>query len=59
MRKLKQSINQYRNINGTRYECYTTNADEFDKCKAECKEERLKYRIIEDQFYKEVKQLTV
>lgn len=51
---LKQSYNQYRNIAGVRYECYTTDSAKFYRLKMECKLEGKKFRIINEQFYKEV-----
>lgn len=50
---MKYSINQYRNIKGVRYECYTSDPSKFENCKKECKEKRLKYRIIDNQFYRQ------
>lgn len=55
MRKLKNHNDQYRNINGKRFEVYTTNPDNFEQAKNECKLEGISFRIIEQQFYKEVK----
>jgi len=54
MRNLKLSINQYRNINGLKFKCWTSNPAEFEELKKECKEQGLKFRIIDNQFYKQV-----
>jgi hypothetical protein len=50
---LKQSIKQYRNIAGKYYIMYTSNPADFENYKAECKNEGLSYKIINNQFYKE------
>lgn len=55
MRNLKQSTEQYRNIQGVKYLHYTSDPAEFQNCKKECKEQGLRYRIIDHQFYKESK----
>lgn len=52
---MKQSIKQYRNINGKYYYMETANPSEFEVCKKECKKENISFRIINDQFYKERK----
>lgn len=51
---LKQSINQYRNINGIKFICYTSDPSLFKTLKKECKEKNIKYRIIDFQFYIQV-----
>lgn len=51
---LKQSDNQYRNISGKHFECYTSDPSQFDKSKKDCKAAGLSYRIIDSQFYREV-----
>ena len=55
---LKQSFYQYRNINGKHYEFLTANggADGFKNEKANAKKQRLSYRIIDYQFFIEVKE---
>lgn len=55
MRTLKQSINMFRNIKGVRYENYTWDTSLFDALKMECKKEGLRFRIINDEFFREVK----
>jgi len=45
MRKPKQSILQYRTINGIRYNCYTSNPNCFDEIKKQCKSKGIKLRI--------------
>lgn len=54
---LKRSCNQYRNINGKYYQFWTANggADGFIEEKAVAKSEGLSFRVIDGQFYKEVK----
>lgn len=56
---LKQSINQYRVIKGIRYEMYTSNPGEFAESKKWAKSLKLKYRIIDDQFYIEYRTFPV
>lgn len=55
MNKLKQSIKQYRNKNGIRFEHFTSNPAEFEAVRKECKLFKIKCRIIEGQLYKEIK----
>lgn len=50
---LKQSDNQYRNISGKHFECYTSDLAEFTKAKKDCKQAGLSYRIVDGQFYRE------
>lgn len=50
---MKQSINQYRNINGIYFECFTSDPSKFEFCKKQCRERGLKYRIIDNQFYRQ------
>ena len=55
---LKQSYYQYRNIKGKHYKFHTIDCGEsgtFAEAKAECKQEGISFRIIDGQFYKEVK----
>ena len=52
---MKASSTQYRNINGKYFEVYTTNPSDFNDCKIECKKEGVAFRVIDNQFYKEVK----
>jgi hypothetical protein len=47
----KQAIAQYRNIKGRHYIMHTSNPAEFEKCKEECAEKKITYRIINDQLY--------
>lgn len=60
-RNLKLSCNQYRNIKGKKYECYTCDTLIFDEIARECKILELSYRIIKDPtsgglcLYREVK----
>ena len=54
MNALKQSDNQYRNISGKHFECYTADPSQFARAKKECKAAGLSYRIIDQQFYREV-----
>lgn len=53
MKKPKQSILQYRTINGIRYNCYTSNLNCFDEVKQLCKQKGIKFRVIEAQIYVE------
>jgi hypothetical protein len=50
---MKQSNDQYRNINGIHYVCIEYNADWFVRLKKESRERGLKYKIINGQFYQE------
>lgn len=52
---MKQSIKMYRNIKGVYYQQWTFDSSLFDECKKECKELGLKYRIINGEFFREVK----
>lgn len=52
---LKQSINQFRNIKGIHYKCWCWDASEFKKLKTDCKKNKLKYKIIDGQFFIQVK----
>lgn len=54
MRKLKQSINQYRNINRKHFICVTSNPAHFDEVKKEAKDNGQKFRMINAQLYVEV-----
>ena len=51
MRELKKSINQYRNLGGKLYICWTANLAIFDEEIAKAKKNNLSYRIIKDQLY--------
>lgn len=51
---MKQSINQYRNINGKHYKCWCSDYSKFEELKKECKREGVSFRIIDRQFYKQV-----
>ena len=53
MKKLKGSGNIYRTIKGIRYIQETSNPADFEKCKRECKEAGIKYRIINAEFLKQ------
>lgn len=53
MRKLKWSAQQYRNIKGFNFKHETSDPAEFDRLKKECKDLGFKYRIIDNQFYKQ------
>jgi len=50
---LKNSCDQYRNINGKFFEHQTSDRFEFDALKKHAKEQKLSYRIINDEFYLE------
>ena len=56
-RPLKQSYNQYRNIAGVYYICWTADSAVFDDSKEYARINNLKYRIIDGQFYLELKEL--
>ena len=53
---VKSSADQYRNINGTYYKCWTCNNSIFEEEKQKAKELGLKCRIIKGELYREVKQ---
>jgi len=53
---LKDSCNQYRNINGIHYEQWTSDNTIFEEEKRKAKELGLKTRIIKRELYREVKQ---
>lgn len=42
----KHSSLSYRNIKGVRYESTTSNPDDFETVKKECKEAGLKFRMV-------------
>jgi len=52
---VKDSCNQYRNINGVFYECYATDPCNFEAAIKECNELGLKYKIIKTQLFRERK----
>ncbi len=54
---LKQSYKQYRNIKGKHYQFWTANGgiDGFLEEKAQAKKDGVAFRIIDRQFYREVK----
>lgn len=54
---LKQSYNQYRNIKGKYYQFWTANggADGFIEEKELAKKDGVAFRVIDGQFYREVK----
>ena len=52
---VKDSLYQYRNINGIHYKCWTSDTTIFEEEKRKAKEKGLKYRIIKDELYIEVK----
>jgi hypothetical protein len=52
----KLSINQYRNINGNHYICWEYDSTKFGEEKRKAKKQGLKYRVIDGQFYIEVKE---
>lgn len=58
MRKPKQSILQYRTINGIRYNYYTSNPNCFDEVKQLCKKKGIKFRVIEAQIYVEANKIS-
>lgn len=55
--RLKQSINQYRNIKGKYFEFWTANGgiDDFREEKEKAKKDGVSFRVIDGQFYREVK----
>lgn len=50
---VKSSSDQYRNIKGVHYVCYTSNPDAFEEVRKESKEKGLKVRIINGEMYVE------
>ena len=52
---LKQSIKQYRNKNGVRFEHYTSDVGEFKTIRAELKVLGIRSIIVDGQLYKQVK----
>jgi hypothetical protein len=52
---VKDSISQYRNINGKHYECLTCDNTIFEQLKSEAKQLGVGYRIIKGEFYREVR----
>lgn len=55
MTRLKESIDQYRNIKGIYFEMWTAAYHDFEQEIKEAKRLGLKYRIIDGQFYRERK----
>lgn len=57
MRKgqVKHHSEQYRNLNGKYFQCWTANQEVFEQEIAEFKTENRAYRIIEGQLYREIK----
>jgi len=53
-KQLKKSSKMYRNINGVRYEHYTSDLLEFAQAKIACKKKSVKFRIINGEFFKQV-----
>lgn len=53
MRRLKQSINQYRIIKGEYFEMRTANQALFLEEKEESRKLGFKFRIIDGQFYRQ------
>jgi len=51
---LKDSSDQYRNIYGIRYECWTADQSEFEVEKSKARELGLRTRVIQGQLYREV-----
>lgn len=54
MGKLKQSYNQYRNIDGKHFIMNTHNPLLFEEVKADCKKRKLAHRMINEQLFTEV-----
>lgn len=52
---LKQSIKQYRNKNGVRFEHYASDPSEFKELRAELKILGFRSIIVDGQLYKQVK----
>ena len=52
---VKSSSDQYRNIKGVHYICYTSNPSIFEEVKKESKEKGLKTKIIKGELYVEKK----
>ncbi len=52
--KVKDSINQYRNINGYHYICWTADSDLFPEIIRKCKSIDRKYRIIKGEIYLQI-----
>ena len=52
---LKQSIKQYRNKNGVRFEHYASDPSEFKTIRAELKVLGIRSIIVDGQLYKQVK----
>ena len=56
MKKLKHSIDQYRNIKGKRFICWTASEDLFKNEINRAKSNGLSYRVIDGQLYIEQKE---
>lgn len=52
---VKSSCDQYRNIKGVHYKCWTSDVSTFEHEKKEAKKNGLKYKIINEEFYLEKK----
>ena len=52
---LKQSIKQYQNKNGVRFEHYASDPSEFKELKFKLKIQGFKTMIVDGQLYKQVK----
>jgi hypothetical protein len=52
---VKSSIDQYRNINGIHYQCWTWDNTIFEEEKRKAKELNLKCKIIKGELYREVR----
>jgi hypothetical protein len=53
---LKDSVDQYRNVGGKHYICWTSDVSIFNSEKEKAKQEGLSCRIIKGELYKEVLQ---
>lgn len=51
----KHSTEIYRTIKGVKFTQETSNPDEFERLKNECKEKGLRFRIVNGEFLKEAK----
>lgn len=54
MKRVKQSIDQYRNINGKFYIFDTANLEKMPFVKRECRKAGFSYRMIDGQLFTEV-----
>ena len=53
---VKDSTDQYRNINGKHYVCWTSDVSIFEEEKTKAASEGLSCKIIKGELYREVKQ---